>query len=315
MGSGAELTLAAPIGPQLRLSARAIWRRELERAGDILVQPGDRVDPETVVAESRQPVAPVLVEIGRAELLVQPGNSVRGGEPLAQRKKLIGKGDFIQAPVAGMVLSQQGEELLLQPPPLTARLEAQLPGSVAAVQPGCGVDIGGAFGLLRGCAGGGAGAYGKLGEDIAVEPEPVSVDRVRSLAAQGIRAVVAASWTAGTVLPDTLPLTWLMTETAPGTPMAPPLADALRAHLGTPAAVQVGLHAWLGFTLHGARTDEAPAFGQGSWVRTASGRAGKLASVDREPRIFASGLRGLAADVDLGDHTETVPFDTLEWIA
>ncbi|MBV8085854.1 MAG: hypothetical protein JO247_13675 [Chloroflexi bacterium] len=315
MGSAAELTVAAPPGPQLRLSARAIWRRELARRGSVLVQPGDPVEPDTVVAECRQPVAPVLVEIGRAELLVQPGNSVRGGEPVAQRKKLIGKGDLIQAPVAGTVVSQEGEELLLQPPPLAARLEAQLPGVVAAVQAGYGLDIAGAFGALRGWSGGGAGAYGKLGDEIAVEPEPLSVDRVRSLAAQGIKAVVAASWTAGTVVPETLPLTWLLTEPEPGTPMAPPLADALRGRLGAPAAIQVGLHAWLGFTLDGSAPLDDRQFGEGSWVRVASGRAGKLRRVASAPRYFVSGLRELAADVDLGDRTETVPFDSLEWIA
>ena len=260
-------------------------------------------------------MAPVLVEIGRAELLVQPGNSVRGGEPVAQRKKLIGKGDLIQAPVAGSVVSHQGEELLLQPPPLAARMEAQLPGVVAAVQPGYGVDIAGSFALLRGATGGGAGTYGTLGEEIAVEPEPVSVDRVRSLAAQGIKAMVAASWTAGTVVPDTLPLTWLLTEPEPGTPMAPPLAAALRARLGAPAAFQVGLHAWLGFTLDASAPAEGGQFGEGSWVRIASGGAGKLLRVRSEPRYFASGLRGLAADIDFGDRTETVPFDSLEWIA
>jgi len=282
----------------------------------MLVQPGERVEPDTIVAESRQPVAPVLVEIGRAELLVQLGSPVRGGEPLAQRKKLIGRGDFIQAPVAGTLVSRQVDALLLQPSPLTLRLEAQLPGVVASVQPPWGVDVAGAFGLLRGTSGGGPGAYGKLGEEIAVEPEPVSVDRVRSLAAQGIRAVVAASWTAGTLMPDSLPLTWLLTESEQGTPMAPPLAEALRSRLGRAAAIQLGLQPWLGFALDGSSGDASePSFGGGSWVRTPSGAAAKLVGVSAAPRYFASGVPALTAEVDLGDRTDTVPFDGLEWIA
>jgi hypothetical protein len=50
-------------------------------------------------------------------------------------------------------------------------------------------------------------------------------------------------------------------------------------------------------------------------VRSADGRAGRLVAIAQAPRFFASGLRAAPADVDFGDRTETVPVDSLEWIA
>ncbi|HEY8692401.1 MAG TPA: hypothetical protein VIR57_06625 [Chloroflexota bacterium] len=302
--------------PRLQLPAKRVWRCELRYQGLVVVAPGDTVQPDSVVAEGQTLPPPIVVELGPAQALVAAGQEVQAGDVVGRRKKLLGSGEEVRAPVAGKVLLVTESELLLEPPPLAIALEAQLPGVVAAVRTGWGVDVEGCFGLLRGWASSGASCHGLLGESIAVVPEPLTTGRLQALASQGVRAVLGSSWAedespSSDVVPDG-PATFL-TEPLPGRPMAAPIAETLHRHLGQPVALSLGPQPLLGFASNSA--DESQCFGPGAWVRTADGRTGRLVSTGQSPRFFASGLRGVPADVDLGDRTETLPLDSLDWIA
>lgn len=302
--------------PQLQLPAKRVWRSQLPFEGRVVAEPGAAVEAGTIVAEGQAPGLPVVVDLGQAQAVVAAGQEVRAGEVIAKRKKMLGSGQEVQAPVAGKVLLVAEGELLLQPPALAVSLEAQLPGVVAAVRAGWGIDVEGCFGLLRGWGGFGASCRGLLGDAVAVVPEPLTTGRLQALAAQGVRAVIGPSWAEGespsaNVVPDAPAI--FLTEPMPGRPMSAPIAETLRRHLGQPVALSLGSQPLLGFASNSA--DEGQCFGPGAWVRTADGRTGRLASIGLAPRFFPSGLRGVPAVVDLGDSTETLPLDSLDWIA
>lgn len=282
----------------------------------MLVSPGDNLRADTVVAEGQAPAPPVVVELGQAQTLVEPGHEVQAGDVVARRKKLLGSGQQVQAPVAGKVLLVREHELLLQPPPLTVSLQAQLPGVVAAIRAGWGVDVEGCYGLLRGWSGLGANRHGILGDSIVVVPDPLTIGRLQALASQGLAAVIGPSWANGEGPPaDAVPdgLAVFLTEPMPGHPMAAPIAHALQRHLGQPVALVLGPQPLLGFVSNSE--DEGQCFGPGAWVRTADGRTGRLAGIGAAPRFFASGLRAVPAEVEFGDSSETLALDSLDWVA
>lgn len=300
--------------PQLLLPGKRPWRRNLDHEGDILVVPGEPVQPDTAVARGQAPAPPIVVEIGQAQPAVSEGQDVQAGEVVARRRKLIGSGEEVQSPIAGKVVLITPTQLLLQPPPLTVTLEAQLPGVISAVRPGWGVDVEGCIALLRGWRAFGSSLHGRLGDDVAIAVDPLTTASFHALLSQGVRAIVAGSWGEDApleVMPDGPALFY--TEPLQGRPMAAPIAQALQASKGQLVALGLERLPILGFAAdqHGDPQD----FGPGSWVRTADGRSGRLVRVGDCPRFFASGLRGIPVEVDLGDRTENLPLDSLEWIA
>ncbi|HLQ34454.1 MAG TPA: hypothetical protein VK457_17355 [Chloroflexota bacterium] len=299
--------------PQLLLPSQCTWRRQLQAPGSVVVSPGDVVQPDTIVAEGQAGVQPLVVELGEAQPIVLAGQEVQAGEMLARRKKMLGRDREIVAPAAGKVLLLDAGELLLQPPPVTVKLDAQLPGIIAAVRPAWGADVEGCFGLLRGCASWGPNLFGRLGEDLAIVAEPLTAVQLAALAGQGIKAVIAPSWEHEPARPAPDGPAVFLTEPLPGRPMAPPIAEALQRHKGQPVALRLGREPLLGFTADQAADQQC--FGAGSWVRSAEGHAGRLVGVGEAPRFFPSGLRATPAEVDFGDSTETLPIDSLEWIA
>ncbi|GEM_PF-3059520 len=301
--------------PQLLLPARRVWRRGLPFPCRVLVGPGAQVRPETSVVEGSLDAAPMVVEIGQAELLVDVGRSVAAGAVIARRKKLLGRGEEILSPMAGTVLQHAGAVIIMQPPPQDVRLQAQLPGSIAAVRSASGIDLEGHFGLLYAYGGAGAEAYGVLGEDLAVVAEPLTAERLNALHAQGVHAVVAPSWSAAEAPPVQPGLSYLLTEPVHGLSMAAPVAQALQQHRGQPAAIQFGHRPALAYLGLDGEQPPPQVWGSGSWVRASDGRTGRLLSIADRPRFFPSGLRAKAAEVDFGDATESLAVDSLEWVA
>ncbi|MBV9120864.1 MAG: hypothetical protein JOZ39_09150 [Chloroflexi bacterium] len=301
--------------PQIRLPGQALWRRQLPAKGKLCVELGNHVDPDTIVAEALRTSPPVVIDIERAQVLVEAGQDVAAGAVIARRRRLLGRGEDIQAPVAGRVLQCAGDVLLLQPPPLSIRIEAQLPGCVAAIHEGAAIDIEGHFGLITPHQAVGPSCYGVLGEDIAVAPEPLSGGRLQAFVKQGVRAVVGPSL-AGLDQDSFAPgITCICTEPFPGLAMAAPIATLLRDLKGARAAIQTGRQPVLALALPDGGNGTQSAFGPGAWVRLANGTTGRLTSIAQSPRFFESGLRAVPAEVELGDHTELAPIDSLEWIA
>jgi hypothetical protein len=299
--------------PQLQLPRRTIWRRELPVAGRLLVSPGDSVEPDTPIGEAEVPVAPFVISLENARPLVEAGQTVHAGVVVAERKKLLGHGDELRSPVPGTVLRVTGTELLLQPPPLSTTLSAQLPGSVAAIRDGSGVDVEGCYAIVRGRGRVPQDVHGRLGDDIAIVTEPLTISRLHALAEQGMRAIIAPCW-ADAPEPSWVDESPAVFLTEPRIrPMMTPIANLLQAHLGVPAALTTGCRPLLAIALEADQT--AQAFGHGSWVRLADGRAGRIAAIGGQPRFFPSGIRAVPAEVDLGDSTETVALDSLDWVA
>lgn len=301
--------------PQLQLPRPSLWRRELPAPGKVLVHPGDAVGPETPVAEGDLPVPPIVIDLEGARPLVTAGQSVHAGVIVAERRKLLGHGDELRSPVAGMVVKVTLNELLLQPPPLTTTLFAQLPGSIASVREAKGADVEGCYALLRGRGRLPNPIHGRLGEEIAIVAEPLTVSRLQALRAQGAQAIIAPSW-ADDPEPTVFALDGppvFLTEAAPGKAMAPPIAQLLQAQLGQPAALGAGCPPLLAVAADGAA--ERQSFGVGSWVRLASGQTGAVISIGERPRFFPTGFQAMPAEVDLGDSTQVVAMDSLEWVA
>ncbi|MGH2519889.1 MAG: hypothetical protein ACRDF8_08810, partial [Chloroflexota bacterium] len=229
--------------PQLRAPALAIWSRTLPGLGQVRVNPGDAVEPDTIVASCSLPARPVLVPLLGLSPLVRPGEWVTPGQVLAQRRRWLGAPAEVRAPAAGIARDPVEGQLLLVPQPLEVDLWAQLPGLVAATTPEWSVEIRGTYGLLHGTSGSGEDQYGRLGEQIAIYTEPVSSATAEAARAQGVHAIVAPSLT-GSAPPG---LTCLLTERGGGS-MAAPLAEMLLAHVGQAAALQLAPVPLLGVT-------------------------------------------------------------------
>uniref|UniRef100_A0A832MLH2 RnfC Barrel sandwich hybrid domain-containing protein n=1 Tax=Eiseniibacteriota bacterium TaxID=2212470 RepID=A0A832MLH2_UNCEI len=180
--------------PGLRVTARATVRRErrLPLRGAVLVVPGERVEPHTVVARCELPgdvqavnlAARLALDPARApSALVRPvGSVVRKGEPVARARGLFGLvTTVVEAPADGVVesVSPVTGQLLLREAPLPVEVRAYVRGTVAEVLPeeGAVIEARGAF--LQGIFGVGGEAWGPIAVATAGPAEPLTPDRLR----------------------------------------------------------------------------------------------------------------------------------------
>ena len=142
--------------PGLQLSGRTTVRkrRELPVAGRVLVREGDRVQSETIVAESEREGELRIVRV--AELLsiapeeaskritVEQGAAVERGAVVAQMKGLFGLfTSTVEAPIAGSVefISQATGHIGIRAPSSKISLSAYISGVIERVEPGRGVIV------------------------------------------------------------------------------------------------------------------------------------------------------------------------------
>ncbi len=163
--------------PGLRIIGSTWLRRErrLPLRGDVLVAPGHRVTPTTVVARTELPgnvqvvnlSARLSLEPARAirALEVQPGARVVAGDVLARTRGLLGLGrNEATAPCEGTVesVSPVTGQLLLREPPIPVEVGAYLSGVVTEVLPGEGVIVEAHGAFLQGIFGVGGEAHGAI---------------------------------------------------------------------------------------------------------------------------------------------------------
>lgn len=149
--------------------------RRLPLQGEVLVKRGERVEPETVVAQTHIPGRPHLVPAANLlnlepadlpeAMLKKPGDSVAEGEIIARYSAFFGlfRGQC-QAPAAGEVehISTVTGQVTIREPAVPVVVRAYISGEVTRVLPGEGVVVETPAALIQGIFGIGGEGCGKL---------------------------------------------------------------------------------------------------------------------------------------------------------
>jgi len=124
-------------------------RRVLPRVGDVLVRPGEAVEPAHIVAQTLLPADFRIVDVARELdvsmkrvkdcIRVDKGDMVAEGDIVASRGGLGGQN--LRSPITGTVVGRGRGRILLEAQPTPVRLNALIPGPVVEEIPTQGVVI------------------------------------------------------------------------------------------------------------------------------------------------------------------------------
>ena len=144
--------------------------RRLARSAEVLVRPGDAVEPTQIVARALAPADFCIVDVARdldipikrvkSYLKVQRGDTVTEGTVIAARGGLGGR--VCRAPIDGTIVGSGRGRLLLEAGPAPIQLSALIPGIVVEILASEGVVIETVGGFVHGAWGNGQEAYGVL---------------------------------------------------------------------------------------------------------------------------------------------------------
>ncbi|MBV9851872.1 MAG: hypothetical protein JO250_19570 [Armatimonadetes bacterium] len=172
--------------PGLKVSPHTLIQRtrRLPLKGEVLVEKGQAVAPDTVVARAALPGLMQSVKVAAqlgidpedlpGVLLVREGDTVEKGQVLAQTKSFFGMfKSEAKSPVAGAVetISAVSGNVGIRQPPTPVDKTAYLTGTVAEVLPGEGVVVQAEGALAQGIFGIGGE---RVGEIRVVSPSPES---------------------------------------------------------------------------------------------------------------------------------------------
>jgi hypothetical protein len=142
--------------PGLKVTAFTTLRRErkLPLTGTVLVQPGQKVEAETVVARTELPGNVQTVNVANLlgilpedvpDCLVKPvGSALAKGEVFAESRSFFGLfRSRCAAPVTGTLesVSTVTGQAILREPPIPVEVDAYVDGVVAEIHPGQGVTV------------------------------------------------------------------------------------------------------------------------------------------------------------------------------
>jgi len=163
--------------PGLRVTEHAVLRRErrLPLKGEVVVEVGARVEPDTVVARTELPGNVQTVNLA-AKLAIDPakvpgalthplGSAVKQGELIAAGKSLFGLlSQKVLAPCDGVLESVSGitGQLIVREPPIPVEVNGYVRGHVAEVLPQEGVVVETEAALIQGIFGVGGETFGTL---------------------------------------------------------------------------------------------------------------------------------------------------------
>ena len=179
--------------PGLRVTGFATVRRErrLPLKGEVLVQKGQSVDAQTVVARTELPgnvqtlnlAAKLSIDPARAEMaLTRPvGSKVAKGEIVAAAKSLFGLVTHtVPSPVDGTLesVSRISGQLILREPPIPVEVNAFVRGVVAEILPSEGVVVEARGAFLQGIFGVGGECWGEIVIAAAGPGEELSASRL-----------------------------------------------------------------------------------------------------------------------------------------
>lgn len=161
-------------------------------AGDVLVQVGQKVTAQQIVAQTKLPGPAVPINLARLlgvtpgelpqRLLKHEGDQLTASEPIARTKGLFGwfEHDF-PSPATGLLesVSKVSGQIIVRGEPIAVRVKGYLAGTVVEVIPENGVVVEAVAAVVQGIFGIGGEAYGQL-ELVCNSPEePLSEDRVK----------------------------------------------------------------------------------------------------------------------------------------
>jgi hypothetical protein len=171
-------------------------RRErfLPVGGEVLVEPGQVVEPRAVVARAELPGAPCPVSasaalgVARAELrehvVVGVGETVTEGQVVARSRSLFGLlTNEVRAPVNGVLesISDTTGQLVIRAAPEPIELPAYVPGTVVEVEAGAGATIEAEVALVQGIFGLGGEAFGEAARVCRAADELFDIELVRDV--------------------------------------------------------------------------------------------------------------------------------------
>ena len=199
--------------PGLRVTERTTLqkRRILPIPGELLVQAGDRVGPETVIARTLLPgrvhLVNVVNQLGitpseiRRFMRVREADRVERGESLAENRPLLRWFQTrVPSPVTGMLesISEVTGQVLIREPPQPLELKAFVEGRVAETIPGQGAAIETECALVQGIFGVGGEATGEIALAVAGPDEALMSAQI--LPALAGKVVVGGAYADGVTL-------------------------------------------------------------------------------------------------------------------
>jgi hypothetical protein len=194
-----------PVRPRFKDSTTADIERLLPGPGRILVQVGDRVEPEDVVGEAE--ISDGIRQINFSQMFgVKPsevekvltkkkGEVVYKGEPLAKFKRFLGLRQQVYiSPVDGVVDEVSDGNVTIRFAPTEAKLAASFGGIVSSINEGQSLTISTNAAIIKGVVGAGEQRFGKLkvvgkGGDFLL-PQDLSADSTDKIVVGG--AIVTA---------------------------------------------------------------------------------------------------------------------------
>lgn len=205
--------MTCALGPTLTAASSLLVRRRriLPVPGEVLVEVGQEVGLLEVVAQALEPGA--LRPVNAAAVLgvapreigplmrKRPGDAVREGEVLAERRALFGLfTSALRSPIDGTVetVSDISGQVMLRAAARSISLCAFLPGRVVSIIADRGVEIEGRAAIVQGIAGIGKEAFGPL---VRVDERPGSpLVPERITAAHRGAVVFSGGWVSGAAL-------------------------------------------------------------------------------------------------------------------
>lgn len=261
-------TSASPLETRFSPLSQIVRRRLLPSPGDVLVQVGDRVQADDVVARAMVPGRLLAIDLAQAlgvsarsvprHVLVDEGQTVAVGDALARSRRFRMRVGLVVAPCAGTVQGIADGRIFLRQEPQLLELRAYLSGKVTAEYPHRGVAIRTRGSLVRGIWGCGDESQGLLATLVREPGDALAWEKVGpryrgAILVGGIlenaRVLTRAvqfrirGLVLGSMLPslrplcESLSLSVVITEGMGRIPMAGPIYDCLRSHHGSPAVM------------------------------------------------------------------------------
>lgn len=162
--------------------------RALPCPGKVLVEPGDQLEPDDLVARCASEERVLALDLARAlqvpvedvprYLLIHPGQQIEPGTVVAARRRPLRPLLRVKANERGVVIGEQEGSLFLRAAADYQQLRAYIPGEVSEVYPERGVLMQSAGHVLHGIWGAGREAAGLLNVEAADAGAPLAWHRV-----------------------------------------------------------------------------------------------------------------------------------------